>query len=105
MPRFKMVNSERVQLTDEEETTREAEEKEWVDNKSTRAFVSLRRKRNAMLVSSDWTQYNDSPLSDEAKTSWATYRQELRDLPATTYSRPDGDGALVIEPTWPEVPE
>jgi hypothetical protein len=23
---------------------------------------------------------NDSPLKNEAKTAWATYRQELRDL-------------------------
>jgi hypothetical protein len=57
----------------------------------------LRIERNALLASSDWTQYTDSPLDDEAKTSWATYRQELRDLPANT----DDPANL----TWPEVPE
>jgi len=57
----------------------------------------LRTERNTKLVESDWTQYNDSPLDDEAKTSWATYRQELRDLPDTI-----DDPA---NPTWPEVPE
>ena len=39
--------------------------------------------RNAQLSWSDWTQGNDSPLSSSKKTEWATYRQALRDLPAT----------------------
>lgn len=40
----------------------------------------LRFNRNDLLRSSDWTQMNDSPLSNEQKTAWATYRQELRDV-------------------------
>ena len=43
---------------------------------------SLRLKRNDRLQKSDWTQMPDSPLSDAKKAEWATYRQELRDLPA-----------------------
>jgi len=39
-----------------------------------------RTTRNKLLADTDWTQMNDSPLSNEDKTSWATYRQELRDL-------------------------
>jgi len=39
--------------------------------------------RNIMLTQSDWTQGNDSPLSSSKKTEWATYRQSLRDIPAT----------------------
>ena len=39
-----------------------------------------RTKRNKLLADSDWTQMNDSPLSNEDKTAWATYRQELRDI-------------------------
>ena len=39
-----------------------------------------RTTRDDLLASSDWTQMNDSPLTNEAKTAWATYRQELRDL-------------------------
>lgn len=39
-----------------------------------------RTKRDELLVASDWTQMNDSPLSNELKTAWATYRQELRDV-------------------------
>jgi len=40
----------------------------------------MRVKRNVLLDQSDWTQMNDSPLSNEAKTAWATYRQELRGI-------------------------
>jgi len=39
-----------------------------------------RTKRDGILSSCDWTQMNDSPLTNEAKTAWATYRQELRDI-------------------------
>jgi hypothetical protein len=57
----------------------------------------LRRERNALLVSSDWTQAADSPLTDEAKTEWATYRETLRNLPSNT---PDP-----ANPTWPDEPQ
>ena len=39
--------------------------------------------RNAFLADSDWTHSPDSPLSDADKQAWATYRQQLRDFPAT----------------------
>ena len=46
-------------------------------------LASLARSdRNLLLDQSDWTQMPDSPLTDEVKTSWATYRTALRDLPA-----------------------
>jgi hypothetical protein len=62
-----------------------------------RSWTFLRRERNALLVSSDWTQGADSPLTDEAKAEWATYRETLRNLPANT---PDP-----ANPTWPTPPE
>jgi len=43
----------------------------------------IRYWRNAELNNCDWTVLSDSPLSDADKTAWITYRQELRDLPAT----------------------
>ena len=61
-----------------------------------RSWDRLRTERNALLVSSDWTQSTDTQLSDEDKASWATYRQELRDLPANS---PDP-----ADPTWPDAP-
>ena len=42
----------------------------------------LRLKRDVLLAESDWTQVNDSPLSDTKKEEWSVYRQALRDLPA-----------------------
>ena len=42
--------------------------------------ASNRIKRNGLLNDSDWTQMNDSPLTNEDKTAWAVYRSELRNL-------------------------
>ena len=60
------------------------------------SWEKLRSERNALLVSSDWTQASDSPLTDEVKTTWVTYRQELRDFP---------ESADPADPTWPTPPE
>ena len=48
-------------------------------------WTRLRIKRNTKLKESDWTQGADTPSA--IKNSWATYRQQLRDLP-TTISKP-----------------
>jgi hypothetical protein len=42
--------------------------------------ITIRNKRNALLVKCDWTQVADIPFSEEQKTAWATYRQALRDI-------------------------
>lgn len=55
----------------------------------------LKAMRNSLLSQSDWTQSPDSPLSDTKKQEWATYRQQLRDLPST---------ADPSNPTWPTQP-
>lgn len=43
--------------------------------------TAKRNERNNLLKESDWTQGNDSPLSNSKKTEWANYRTALRDLP------------------------
>ncbi len=43
----------------------------------------MKDQRNVLLVQSDWTQVIDSPLTDSKKAEWVTYRQQLRDFPAT----------------------
>ena len=35
----------------------------------------LRLERTRRLAKCDWTQSSDSPLSEEKKKEWATYRQ------------------------------
>ena len=52
------------------------ETQEWDD----RVATSNRTKRNKLLADTDWTQMNDSPLTNELKTAWSTYRQELRGI-------------------------
>ena len=42
---------------------------------------SVRALRNQRLADCDWTQLPDSPLSNADKTTWATYRQQLRAVP------------------------
>ena len=63
-------------------------------------FPIIRNMRNGLLEESDWTQLNDSPLSDLKKQEWATYRQELRDLPSLYQSA--NNIADVIFPNIPE---
>lgn len=48
-----------------------------------RQIFEMRQMRDMLLRNSDWTQMPDSPLSNEQKQAWATYRQALRDFPST----------------------
>jgi len=48
----------------------------------------MRLHRDRLLKESDWTQVADSPADREA---WATYRQALRDFPATWTAGPEAD--------------
>jgi len=41
--------------------------------------ILVRAERDKLLMTSDWTQVDDSPVN---KSAWATYRQLLRDVPA-----------------------
>lgn len=55
------------------------------------AIVQMRTKRDGLLAASDWTQMPDVPLTDEQRAAWATYRQALRDAPATWTPGPTWD--------------
>ena len=57
----------------------------------------LRMVRNAKLAETDWTRMDDNGLSDTAKSSWATYRQSLRDITDSATS--------IDDVTWPTKPE
>jgi|TARA_R100001129_G_C5165770_1_gene203293 hypothetical protein len=96
-PRYKIVNGEYIELTADE-----LAEMERVAAEHDLDFTRVRQERNAFLNSSDWTQLVDSSLTDEKKAEWATYRQELRDLPATSN---EGNGGKVSEVVWPTPPE
>ena len=67
---------------------------------------ALRIHRNWLLKDSDWTQFNDSPLSDSKKAEWKTYRQALRDLTKTAKPKLDDSGVTLDAEsvTFPEKP-
>ena len=63
----------------------------------------LRVERDAKLASCDWTQSRDVTLSNDV--AWKTYRQALRDLPASANPTVDSDGNLnASSVTWPTEP-
>ena len=96
MPRFKMVNGERIQFTAEEEKARDLEEQAWADGAPTRRMEELRRQRDQLLAETDWMGNSDVTMSD----AWTTYRQALRDITTQT---PSDDTLSNI--TWPTKPE
>ena len=61
-------------------TTKAEHEAVYQATLDAKAAETNRKTRNDLLADSDWTQMNDSPLTNEQKTAWATYRQELRDI-------------------------
>ena len=63
-------------------------------------FPIIRNKRDGLLLESDWTQTVDCPLSNAKKAEWATYRQELRDLPSLHESTTNIND--VVFPTQPD---
>ena len=73
----------RVAFTQEEELARDAEEAEEEAEKPKRLWEDVRRKRNRLLVESDWISISDVPLSEADKDKWKIYRQKLRDIPQT----------------------
>lgn len=60
------------------------------------AMAQLRATRNALLLACDWTQIADCTIPKKAE--WATYRQTLRDFPATV-----SDARATV--TWPHNPD
>ena len=73
-------------------------------------FYRLREERNKLLVESDWTEFSNSPLSEDKKAEWKTYRQSLRDLPENSapvlnYPRPAKTETKLLNVTFPVKPE
>ena len=65
----------------------------------------LRLERNRLLTACDWVVLTDSQLTTSKKTAWKTYRQSLRDLPASSSPTLDSDGNLDMSSvTFPTEP-
>ena len=93
MARMKNVNGVKIPLTAEEETAIDAEEKEWADGAAAREMDSIREHRDRLLTETDWMALGDVTMSD----AWKTYRQDLRDIPASN--------TVYKDVTWPTQPE
>ena len=77
-----------------------AEKKKLVDAEPMRL---LRLERNRLLAESDWMANSDVTMPDE----WKTYRQQLRDFPASPKINPQlkDDGTLnMTSVSWPTKP-
>ena len=59
----------------------------------------IRRERDRLLTSTDWTQVSDTALTSAKVTAWATYRTSLRNLPADQSSE-----TTYADITWPSQP-
>ena len=92
MPLTKIVDNVVIELTAEEIAEVEARVAA-----ADQDFTGVRMTRNGLLRDSDWTQLADSPLADEKKAEWVTYRQALRDNPA------ESDKVSTL-PAWPTEP-
>ena len=62
-------------------------------------WTYIRRERDRLLTSTDWTQASDTALTSAKVTAWATYRTSLRNLPADQSSE-----TTSADITWPSQP-
>jgi len=58
---------------------------------------NVRTQRTEKLRDCDWTQLDDTPMSNTQKAGWATYRQALRDVPK--------QANFPFDIQWPTQPE
>ena len=78
---------------------------EWTNKRkwelnTVRVMAAIRGDRDIKLAICDWTQLPDAPLTDEKKAEWATYRQALRDVPASVPAETDTN----VGYDWPTEP-
>jgi len=67
-------------FTDNEEATAAEQETAYRARVDAKVATAVRNDRNNRLAACDWTQLSDSSANS---SEWATYRQQLRDLPST----------------------
>ena len=77
---IKIVDGYCVYLTSDQQNELDAFRKTLEDEKPTMAWARLRRERDSKLAESDWRALGDTA---SISTAWKTYRQALRDLPAS----------------------
>jgi len=76
-------------VADMDDETKAAKDEEQSKN--------VRTQRTEKLRDCDWTQLDDTPMSNTQKADWAEYRQALRDVP--------DQAGFPWEIEWPVQPE
>lgn len=71
-------SNKKVALTSEEQALKDAEDKAWTDNSTSRKLEIIKQLRLEKLQATDWMSNSDVTMPDYIKT----WRQTLRDLPA-----------------------
>ena len=89
---YKIVNGEKVAMTDAETTAREAEEKAWSDGELARNMEQIRSVRNSKIAETDIYALSDMTLSTDMKA----YRKSLRDFPSTVTNLAESRTALEL---------
>ena len=79
-------------LTPERVAELKTQREVWENNPSWE-MEQIREHRNGLLAETDWMALPDVTMSD----AWKTYRQELRDIPASN--------TVYENVTWPPKPE
>ena len=65
----------------------------------------LREERDRLIAQSDWMIVRAKETSTNIPAAWKTYRQQLRDLPASADPKLDSEGLLdMTSVTWPTKP-
>jgi hypothetical protein len=70
---------------------------EEVEQRTNNQAVSVRAERNNLIAKCDWTQVDDTPLTNTKRQEWAAYRQSLRDITAQS--------GFPWQVVWPEQPK
>jgi len=76
------INGKIVDLSTEEIAIIEAERKEWNDAKPTRQLAKIREIRNRKLTETDWKVTSAKEQGTNLTTSFKTWRDNLRNIPA-----------------------
>ena len=93
--KYKIIDNKKIDLTEDEIATLNANDQEWENGAFDRSIKDLRQKRNELLIETDWMANSDVTMTD----AWKTYRQALRDL---TNGLDTADKVKSV--TWPTEP-
>ena len=98
---FEWIGTEYSGLTGSDKPTEAELDAEVIRLNNAEPMRLLRLERDKRLATTDWRARSDLTLADD----WKTYRQSLRDLPASASPKLDADGNLdMTSVTFPTEP-